>query len=150
MHRLCGGRVMRAETLHMTMLFLGEVAAERLPELKRLAASVRVVAFSLKLNQFAGWRHNAIGYAAPTEAPAALMALSTQLRESLLQAGFGFDRKALKPHVTLLRKMESMPLSQAIAVPEWAAHEFVLVQSVLDAQGARYEIVGRWPLNQEG
>jgi 2'-5' RNA ligase len=52
--------------------------------------------------------------------------------------------------VTLLRKMESMPLPQAIEVPEWAAHEFVLVQSVLDAQGPRYEIIGRWPLIQEG
>jgi 2'-5' RNA ligase len=141
---------MRVETLHMTVVFLGEIPVERMAELQSLAASVQVAAFSFKLNWFAGWRHNAIGYAAPDEAPAALMALSVQLRERLAQAGFDFDRKALKPHVTLLRKMESMPVLQAIEVPKWTVHEFVLVKSVLDVQGARYEIVGRWPLIQEG
>jgi 2'-5' RNA ligase len=149
-HRQCGGRVMRAATLHMTVLFLGEMPAERMHELQRLATSVQVATFSLKLNVFAGWRHNAIGYAAPTEPPTALMTLSAQLRESLSHAGFGFDRKALKPHVTLLRKMENMPLLQAIDVPEWTVYEFVLVQSILGVQGVRYEIVGRWPLIREG
>lgn len=142
-----GGRVMRAETLHLTLLFIGDVPIGQLQELKQAVAAIRASAFSFDLKWFAGWRHNAIGYAAPSEIPEDMLQLSTQLCECVAQAGFSFDRKTFKPHVTLLRKMAHVPDAQPISVQEWTVREFVLVQSVLNAQGAGYEIIGRWPLS---
>jgi len=146
--RRCGGRVMRAETLHLTLLFMGGVPVERLCELQRAAAGVRALAFCFDLDRFAGWRHNAIGYVALAEIPEGLLLLSKILRASVAQTGFSFDRKSFKPHVTLLRKMEHPPHVQPISALEWKVREFVLVRSVLNAQGAGYEIIDRWPLDQ--
>ncbi len=142
----CGGRIMRAETLHLTLLFLGDIPAERLVELQQATMAVRGSRFCLELDHFAGWRHNAIGYASPCKVPDALPELVGQLREQAAKAGCGFDRKTFKPHVTLLRNLERMPQMQAVSLPAWHADEFVLVKSALDPTGARYEIVGRWPL----
>lgn len=142
----CGGRIMRAETLHLTLLFLGDIPAARLVELQQAAMAVRGSKFSLELDQFAGWRHNAIGYASPATPPEALSELVAQLRTRVAESGFAFDRKLFKPHVTLLRNLERVPQAQAVSLPVWHADEFVLVKSVLGTTGARYEIIGRWPL----
>jgi 2'-5' RNA ligase len=143
---LCGGRVMRAETLHLTLLFLGDIPVEKLPALQQAVSAVHVSTFRLELNRFASWRHNAIGYAAPTIAPEGLLQLVLQLREYVAEAGFQFDGKAFKPHVTLLRNMGRVPQPLPMASLIWEAHEFVLVRSVPDLHGASYEVVGRWSL----
>lgn len=142
----CGGRVMRAETLHLTLLFLGDIPADRLFVVQQAGSAVHMKAFTLEFGRFAGWRHNAIGYAAPVGVPEALPALVAQLRERAAEAGVSFDRKAYKPHVTLLRDMARIPPMWSMNPLVWRVKEFVLVQSVLDQRGARYEIVGRWPL----
>ncbi len=138
---------MRAETLHLTLLFLGDIPAERLDALKQAASAVHASAFGLKLERFAGWRHNAIGYASPATVPDALPELVRQLRERVVNAGFGVDGKDFKPHVTLLRNLARLPQIQPVSLPVWDAGEFVLVKSMPDRRGARYEIAGCWPLD---
>jgi 2'-5' RNA ligase len=142
----CGGRVMRAESLHLTLLFLGDISAGRLLQLKSAVAAVHGSAFSLTLEQFAGWRHNAIGYAAPTSTADALSALVLRLRSCVAEAGFHFDQRSFTPHVTLLRKMAHTPQAQPIAPMLWPVYEFVLVQSVTEMEQVHYRILGRWPL----
>lgn len=137
---------MRAESLHLTLLFLGDISAEHLLQLKSAAAVVHGSAFSLTLEQFAGWRHNAIGYAAPTSTADALSALVLRLRTCMAGAGFHFDQRSFTPHVTLLRKMAHTPPTQSIAPISWRVHEFVLVQSVSETERVHYRILGRWPL----
>jgi len=142
----CSGRVMRAETLHLTLLFLGDIPADCLSAVQQAGSAVHMSAFTLEFGRFAGWRHNAIGYVAPIGVPEALPALVALLRERVAEAGVSFDRKAYKPHVTLLRDMANMPRLRSMNPLVWIVKEFVLVQSVLDQRGARYEIVGCWPL----
>ena len=134
------------ESIHLTLLFLGGTAAERLPQLESAAAAVHGSAFNLILEQFTGWRHNAIGYAAPVATIDALSALVLQLRTCVADAGFHFDQRAFTPHMTLLRKMTHTPEAHAIAPISWRVHEFVLVQSVSGMEQMHYRILGRWPL----
>jgi 2'-5' RNA ligase len=141
-----GGRIMRVETIHLTLLFLGDTPDKRLPELDQAASRVHSPRFNLVLDSFGGWRHNGIGYAAPAYISDELSSLVSQLRCCVAEAGFSFDRRAFVPHVTLLRKMQKEVATRQITPLIWPVREFVLVQSVPDATGVRYEVLRRWPL----
>ncbi|OGV71289.1 MAG: 2'-5' RNA ligase [Methylophilales bacterium RIFCSPHIGHO2_02_FULL_57_10] len=142
-----GGRVMPAETLHLTLLFLGETPVEHLPELECAASTVHAPVFNFVIERFAGWRHNGIGYAAPAQAPDELFSLVKQLRACVAEAAFSFDQRAFVPHVTLLRKVEQESPMQPIKPLIWTVREFVLVKSVPDVEGRCYETLGRWLLD---
>jgi 2'-5' RNA ligase len=123
----CGGRSMRAETLHATLVFIGDVALHRLEALQLAAQEVEVAAFELCWDQARYWGHNHIAYAAPSEVPQRLLDLVHRLEQNLLRHRFRFDRRSYKPHITLLRhaKWSDAPLT---AVPAFrcagtACHE---------------------------
>lgn len=139
-------RGMRAETLHLTLLFLGDVLKERLPELFAAASGVQVGAFELELDRIALWKHNGIVYLAPSRPPGPLFMLVEQLGMHIEKAGFTYDRKDFVPHITLLRKARSTDLARQSIPLNWKVQGFSLMQSVMDVHGARYECLGCWPL----
>jgi 2'-5' RNA ligase len=147
LRKLCGGRAMRADTLHATLAFLGDVAAHRLEALKLAAQEVEGAGFVLRLDNARYWGHNHIAYAAPSAVPEAMAHLADELGLQLDRHRFRFDRRAGKPHVTLLRnaRWTDAPLPELHPV-EWRAREFVLVQSLRDERGAHYEVLSRFPL----
>lgn len=151
LRRLCGGRAMRADTLHSTLVFLGDMAAHRLEALKLAAQEVEGEGFVLSLDSARYWGHNHIAYAAPSLVPEPLSLLVENLERRLGAHRFRFDRRAYKPHVTLLRNASwtDAPLPE-LPPAEWRAQDFVLVQSLRDEQGARYEVLARFPLGHGG
>lgn len=147
----CGGRLMRKDTLHLTLVFLGAVPEHRLPELKSLAARIEVGAFELMLDKTGWWPHNRIAWAAPKATPEPLQELVSQLQAALRQAGFDFDgRQEFAPHVTLLRDARCAAGMQLESVrTAWRVGHFALVQSVKQDDGRMgYEIAGSWGLEQ--
>jgi 2'-5' RNA ligase len=151
LRRLCGGRAMRADTLHVTLAFLGDMAACRLEALKLAAQEVEGEGFGLRLDSARYWGHNHIAYAAPSAVPETLLLLADELGQRLDRHRFRFDRHAWTPHVTLLRnaRWTDAPLPELPPVA-WRAREFVLVQSLRDERGARYETLARFPLGPGG
>lgn len=150
LHGICGGRRTHMETIHLTLVFLGELGPERIDDLLELAGKIQVPAFDIGLTRFGWWPHNRIVWAAPEEMPAELLLLVDQLREKLHNASFCFDAQPFVPHITLLRKgcCKDNPLPAADV--EWRAEDFVLVRSVPSERGSAYEVVGRWPLLSGG
>lgn len=146
LHKLCGGRVMRADTLHTTLVFLGEVAEHRLEALHLAAQETDFQAFELSLSHAHYWGHNHIVYAAPETVPPNLAGLVESLEGNLRQHRFAFDVRPYKPHVTLLRNARwndsALPSMPSV---NWEFKEFVLVQSVSDERGTRYEVLERFP-----
>ncbi|HEX5364458.1 MAG TPA: RNA 2',3'-cyclic phosphodiesterase [Gallionella sp.] len=147
LHELCGGRTMRADTLHATLIFLGEIAEHRLEALQLAAQEVAGASFELRLDKVRYWGHNHIAYAAPSVVPAPLSALVQDLEQRLRAHRFRFERREYKPHVTLLRhgRWTDAPLPEMNAV-NWQVQDFALVSSQPDEQGARYEVLARFPL----
>jgi len=153
-HTHLGGRVSRLDTLHTTLVFIGNVAPDRLPDLLAAAEAVDASAFQLELDQVGCWRHNHIAYLGVRQVPTALQKLQCTLAERVRAVGFTIDTRAYFPHVTLLRKaacgemvfadpeMENPALKPVI----WSVRDFVLVKSSMSANGSRYEQIGRWPL----
>lgn len=148
LQQLCSGRAMAADKLHNTLVFLGEVASERLEGLQLAAQEVSGAAFQLSFDTARYWGHNHIVYAAPGVVPAKLAQLVSDLEQRLRHHRFKFDPRSYKPHVTLLRgaQWSDSPLP---AMPQvlWKMRDFALVQSTSDRQGARYEVLARFPLH---
>jgi len=144
-HALCGGRIMRRDTVHLTLAFIGDADAVRIESLRQAAALVSGNAFSLNLDRFGCWRHNRIVWTGCSEPPLALLALVEQLTQRLSSVGFPPDARDFKAHLTLLRNTRCLPLPEFEAIA-WPVAEFVLAESQLSASGADYTIIGRWPL----
>ena len=155
LQRRLGGRATRPDTLHLTLLFIGDVDDSRLAGLIRAAERVESPGFVMCLDHAHCWRHNHIAYRGIRHPPAQLTDLVRLLAEQVERVGVGFDAKPFKPHVTLVRKADcdgfddsgnvetESPASDSVF---WSARDFVLVKSSLRPDGARYEQLGRWPL----
>jgi 2'-5' RNA ligase len=145
LHELCGGRVMRAETLHATVVFLGEVGESRLEALRLAAQEAKFQPFELRLTKARYWGHNHIVYAAPETVPLQLAELVGGLENSLGKHHFHFEQRPYKPHVSLLRNAkwddELLPPMPAV---RWCCNEFVLVQSLSDANGPVYRLLAHF------
>jgi 2'-5' RNA ligase len=145
LHKHWGGRLMRADTLHITLAFLGSTPAEKLDALIACADTVQTDAFELILDQAGYWRHNRIGWLGATETPPPHLELVGALNAALQAAGFPVDVRPHVPHVTLLRKSVGGEVPPCEPV-HWPVSDFVLVASRTEAEGAHYEVIRRWPL----
>jgi 2'-5' RNA ligase len=144
---LCNGRLMCPDTLHVTLIFLGELPAGRLEALMLAAAEVNATRFDLRLDEARYWGHNHILYAAPREISAQLRHLVSELERHLIHHRFKFEAKEYKPHVTLMRNVHwnDEPLPEMLPV-SWSMQEFVLVQSASQNGEANYRVLAKFPL----
>lgn len=158
LHKILGGRLTRAETIHLTLVFIGNVARARLADLSAHLAKVAAPAFQVSFDRADCWRHNRIAFLAPTQPPEALPALVATLEATLDALAIPFDRRPYKAHVTLLRKANCETTNPAHGrvsrMPEWgdfrpilwSAARFVLVESVPTPDGVRYDVLGSFDL----
>lgn len=140
------GRALPRENLHLTLAFVGDVSPARLAELEALAGEIRGQAFELVLDRLDWVPKKRIVWAGTSNMPAGLADLAHNLAAKLRTAGYAIDSRPFTAHVTLIRKAERSPGELPALGVAWRAREFVLVESVLNRDGARYRIVGRWPL----
>lgn len=145
-HAVVGGRCMRAESLHLTLVFIGDVGSTRLPDLLSAAAQVSSPACDIDFDRLACWRHNRIAHLACSQPPEALHALVGQLEAAVVGLGMNFDHRPYHPHVTLIRQADCQKGNPASPILCWQARDFVLLRSALGPQGAHYEQLGCWPL----
>lgn len=131
--RDCGGRATRADTIHLTLAFLGEADAQGALATGR---AVRSRATSLQIDVARYWSHNRIVWAGPELVPQELAQLARALGETREFAG----------HVTLIREARAPKQLPVLAPLEWPLTEFVLMNSELLPEGPRYEVLERFPL----
>lgn len=147
LHAECGGRAMRRDTLHLTLAFVGNVPQDGIASLEHVAAEVRGAPFVLELDQLGAWHRNRILWTSASSAPQALVALADALALRLREAGFVLEDRAFAPHITLVRNARAAPMAQTCPVLRWPVASFVLVVSEPTPAGARYRVLGRWPLS---
>ncbi|TBX24653.1 RNA 2',3'-cyclic phosphodiesterase [Nioella sediminis] len=156
---LKAGRVVPWENLHVTLSFLDDQSEERLEELHMALEPLRLPAPELR---FAGidWfgPGKARMLAALVEPVPALVALQAEVERMARRVGMQPERRAFRPHVTLVRFGRHMSEGEAAAlqsfltappvveVPTARATSFSLQGSTLTDQGARYEALAVYPL----
>lgn len=143
----CGGRAMRSDTLHATLAFLGDVAPQRMDDLRAAARGVEGASFEVVWDEARLWTHNRIVYAAPRSAPPQLLRLAESLQSQLAAHGFRLERRPYAPHVTLLRDARATDTPLPAFPPAlWRCDGFVLAQSARGGAGAGYSTLERFAL----
>ena len=148
---LCGGRAMRGESLHLTLVFIGGIEQTRLESLRLAAQEVSAQGFELSFDVAHYWGRNHIVYAAPGRVPPQLAQLVSALEHSLAEHGFKFDGHEHKPHITLLRNARWTGAAlDAMQPVRWQVRDFALMQSVPQGGWMGYDVLARFPLKATG
>ena len=140
-----GGRLVPAENLHLTLLFLGHVEAEKIKAVRALMARVTGNRFDLTLDSLGGFRQNGarILWVGPSEPPPEISALHQSLRRQVKGIGLRVKPAAYRPHVTLVRKAdlrERLPEKPGLGV-RWSARRCALLASEPSPSGSRYQVL---------
>ncbi len=151
----------RAENLHITLKFLGEVPEEKLD---RVVVALRAVVLSeslalqfRELGFFPDERRPRVLWIG-VHAPPALPCLTTSIEETLETIGIPREERAYTPHLTLARGKEgrvSPTLRNELLrharrdFGTITATAFHLIRSELKSSGAEYTTLASFPGNQK-
>ena len=142
-----GGRATPAENLHVTVAFLGTVAADRIDPLGNVASAARagIEPFELILDRVGG-AGSQIAWLAPSTVPPVLARLHENLVDALAQQGFEADERRYRPHVTLARRCVRPARRGGVEPVRWIVDRFAMVASTPQAGGSRYDELAGWSL----
>ena len=119
---------MRAERLHLTLHFLGDVDAAKVEPLREALRALHVEPFAFELVERQVWP-NGVALLAPRAVPSAFTQLHADMAEVLQRHGIERDRRRYRPHVTLARRATGARWPDAALRLEWRVSSFVLVES---------------------
>lgn len=142
-----GGRYIKQNNIHLTLIFLGQFDKHKLERLYTAVKNITAKPFELQINQICFWKQNQIIYAQANNHPDELFALTDAIKTALTTAEFKFDHRRFKPHITLVRKAtnhKSIYLNKPIT---WQVNEWLLMQSKHTDLGIQYIPIRRWPLH---
>jgi 2'-5' RNA ligase len=130
----------------MTLAFVGDVAASKLPVLLNVGAGQKERAFSVTFDAYEYWPKSGVIVAAASIIPAALHRLWRQLNHELAGHAWALESERLRPHVTLARKVSQPPVLQAMSAFDWRVHDFCLMRSDTSGVQSAYTVVDTWSL----
>ena len=122
----CTGRRIRAENIHLTLVFVGNVDNRGLQALCDAAEGIAkksTAPFELVIQKIGYWKHNCVAYAAPLGIPSRLEELVSFLQKATESIGFSPEERAYKPHVTLMRDATCPMLPRNIKPVTWEVRE---------------------------
>jgi 2'-5' RNA ligase len=100
------GNFSHQENLHLTLVFLGEIAPAKVSGIKSIMDAARMEVFSLVIEGMGRFRGSTGDiWWAGVKVSEELIRLQRQLTDGLLGAGFDVDTRPYKPHLTLAREV---------------------------------------------
>ena len=142
--RATSGRASVADTLHLTVVFVGSVDDAAVPSIRDAGDALRWRRFALSLDTLGSFARAGIAWAAPRSVPAPLEQLNGDLVAALTARGVATETRPYRPHVTLARRCVS-PVAAPIDPPiDWTVDGVVLMSSRLLSEGPRYRPIARW------
>lgn len=140
------GRAIPEDQIHLTLVFLGNVARAFLDEVRAAASTIQFPPFELGLATLGRFPRSDVTWIGPAGEVPAVKALANALAERLATIGLVFDRRDFHAHVTLARRSERAPALPDVALLDWRVERYVLMESVSVRSGVSYRQLGAWPL----
>ena len=140
---LTSGRVVTPENLHVTLAFLGYVAAARLPDVVDSLRGAAAGAGEIRLSASRYRETRTVGMVVLDDEGGRATAVADDLQERLERAGlYRREKRAWLPHITVLRfrerpRLRLEPPDLGVVVPSDAAAYL----SRLGPSGAQYEVL---------
>jgi 2'-5' RNA ligase len=139
-----GSRRVDPKNYHVTVAFVGELAASGLAVLQQIGRSLRGPRFAFACDSLEYWQKSRVVVAAARVAPPALHDFWIKLNDAI-----GLPREHLRAHVTLARKVAQAPVLQAMSSIVWRATNFSLIRSDTGGVESAYTVLDTWPLLDE-
>jgi len=151
----------RAQNLHVTLKFIGEVPAEKLEVIRGALSKARsdsLIRLDFRGLGFFPNERNPRVFWAGIEASANLKMLASEIESGLEKIGIAREQRPFSPHLTLARfEMRKLPEKLRVAIQENAkrefgafkAKQFHLIESKLKPSGAQYTTVQSFPFVAE-
>ena len=134
--------VVPPEQLHITLHFLGDVAPQRVLDLKYVLKSISFAHFDLHFGRPDIW-HQGIAVLRPINSPTTLRGLHARIGLALAEIDLPVEERTWRPHVTLARRASGAKPPERMPDVHWeAGGGFVLVQTLSAGRG--YEILARF------
>ena len=131
-------RVARADDLHLTLAFIGDLVDDVAFDLADAVATLRFKAFAWQLDALGFFKEAGVVWVGATNATVRPLAdLADRVRALLDQMNVAYDRKPLAPHVTLLRGVKRFA-AQKVAPTLWRIESIALYRSAPARQASRY------------
>lgn len=140
------GRPVKAENLHITLVFLGDTPWHTAEQLIQRIDRLHPRGFHLTVSHTGWWKHNGIFWAGLREIPEELRSLVKSLRKRAKEQGIKTDTRSYHPHVTLARKVREKIKTRDDLDIQWPVDQFVLVESVPIEGGVEYHVLQTWKL----
>jgi len=140
------GKRVSPENLHVTLVFLGATDREQRLCAEAAAREVAVEPFILTFDRLGHWPRQRVLWSAPSVVPERLFLLVGALNDGLRCCGFRLETRPYRVHLTVARKLAD-PVPDTCHEPlVWPVQAFHLIESETRPEGARYRIIGTWPL----
>ncbi len=131
-------RVARADDLHLTLAFIGDLADEVAFDLADSVAKLRFKPFAWQLDTLGFFEEAGVVWVGATDATVRPLAdLADRVRALLDEMHVAYDRKPLAPHVTLLRGVKRFAAG-TVAPILWRIESIALYRSAPARQASRY------------
>ncbi len=143
--KLATARIIPAQNLHMTLVFLGNSGDVQRQQLLQKAADVSGRALMLEINVSGVWKKLQLFWLAPSRPSPDLAALQSRLAALAGACGFAIESREYRPHITLARKVNTAIQAEFLPI-RWNIGDFCLIESITRKEGAEYRIIHRWPL----
>ena len=144
------GQSFRAENLHLTLAFAGNVSADQLDCYIEAAHKLKSASFDLELNIFGYFKQARVFWLGPGTIPAALSRLQSDLAEALTHCGYQAENHVFTPHITLMRKTQLTNTSSCDSSILWKVNQFVLLESIQTSEGVTYQPLKTFDLYSAG
>ena len=137
--RTVEGKAVHRGNWHVTLVFVGNVAADRVPDLQAAAATVSVEPFRLRFDRLCFWQRPKIACLQAMSVPPPLARLVSDLNTVLQPFDAVPEGGTYRPHVTAVRQartFEPVILARPLEL-NWSS--FTLVESLRTRDGVHYQ-----------
>ena len=132
--------------LHLTLHFIGNVYFDQLACLQQQARLIETDAFEFNIDSRGYFSKPRVAWLGCSEPPPALVDLHRQLGQGLRHCDYQPEKRRYNPHVTVARKIESLPELQSFEAISWKVENFALVEVCQTASGVQYRVKETFPL----
>jgi len=132
--------------LHLTLHFIGNVYRDQLVCMQHQASLVEAEKFELDIDCQGYFNKPRVAWLGCSEIPGALRNLHRQLGQSLRHSDYQPESRRYHPHITLARKIKSIPKYSSFEPMRWQVDNFVLVESRSSGSGVEYRVLDSYHL----
>ena len=133
-------------TLHMTLAFLGDVDKTLIPVIEKIGGRLVASPFNYNVNVAGCFPKAQVAWLGAKDTPWHLFELQKNLQSLLAAAQLGHDKRTFRPHITVVREVETPFPDRAIPPVRWPVDHFCLVSARTGPSGPEYDVLKTWRL----